>query len=171
MNGCIQVYTGNGKGKTTAALGLTLRAVGAGMRVYIGQFLKKGIYSEVKALRRFASSVQLQQFGLGKFIKGLPAPAEKRAAQRGLAALHRAMSSGRFDVIIADEINCAITCGVLTVAEVLALMQAKPKRTELVLTGRGAHRRIIRQADLVSVIADRKHPYQAGQKCRIGIEH
>ncbi len=169
MQGCVHIYTGNGKGKTTAALGLALRAAGAGLKIYLGQFLKKGNFSEIKALRRFPE-ITVRQFGCGRFIKCRPTAAETGAAQRGLAALRKAMLSQAYDLIIADEANCAVTCGLISVEDLLQLIKDKPAPVELVFTGRGAHPRLIKQADLVSVIQARKHPFNAGVKCRKGID-
>jgi cob(I)alamin adenosyltransferase len=169
MHGCVHIYTGNGKGKTTAALGLALRAAGAGLKVYFGQFLKKGNYSEIKALRRFPE-ITVRQFGCGRFVKCRPTTAEIGAAQRGLAALRKAMLSGAYTLIVADEANCAVTCGLIAVDDLLQLIAEKPSPVELVLTGRGAHPRLIKQADLVSVIQARKHPFNGGAKCRKGID-
>ncbi|MCX6992131.1 MAG: cob(I)yrinic acid a,c-diamide adenosyltransferase [Kiritimatiellaeota bacterium] len=169
MQGYVHIYTGNGKGKTTAALGLALRAAGAGLKVYLGQFLKKGDFSEIKALRRFPE-ITVRQFGCGHFVKGRPTAAEIAAARRGLASLRKAMLSGVYTMIIADEANCAVTCGLISVDDLLQLVVEKPAAVELVFTGRSAHPRLIKQADMVSVIQARKHPFNVGVKCRKGIE-
>jgi len=169
MQGYVHIYTGNGKGKTTAALGLALRSVGAGLKVYFGQFLKKGDFSEIKALRRFPE-ITVRQFGCGRFVKGLPTATEIAAARRGLAALRQAMLSNAYSLIIADEANCAVACGLISVDDLLQLIAEKPASIELVFTGRGAHPRLIKQADLVSIIQARKHPFDVGVKCRKGID-
>jgi len=169
MQGYVHIYTGNGKGKTTAALGLALRATGAGLKVYFGQFLKKGAFSEIKALQRLPE-ITIRQFGCGRFIKGRPTAAEIGAARRGLASLRKAMLSGAYQLIIADEANCAVTCGLIAVDDLLQLVAEKPSSVDLVLTGRGAHPRLIKQADMVSVIQARKHPFNIGVKCRKGID-
>ncbi len=169
MRGCIQVYTGDGKGKTTAALGLALRAAGAGLRVYIGQFLKRGAFHELRALRRIPA-ITVRQFGSGRFVTGSPGSADLRAAERGLAAARRALTGGAYDVVILDEANVAVTCGLFPVERLLDLAADKPPAVELVFTGRGAHPRLVRRADLVSVIAARKHPYNAGIRGRPGLE-
>ena len=98
MQGFVQIYTGDGKGKTTAALGLALRAAGAGLRVYFGQFIKNGDYSELTGLARFADCITVAQFGLGRFVGREPAPADREAAQRGLQAIRRALVSGAYDL-------------------------------------------------------------------------
>jgi cob(I)alamin adenosyltransferase len=169
MHGYVHIYTGNGKGKTTAALGLALRSAGAGLKVYFGQFLKKGDFSEIKALRRFPE-ITVRQFGCGRFVKGRPTTAEIAAARRGLVSLRKAMLGGVYDLIIADEANCAVTCGLVSVKDLLQLIAEKPASVDLVFTGRGAHPRLIKHADLVSVIQARKHPFNAGVKCRKGID-
>lgn len=170
MKGYVQVYTGDGKGKTTAALGLIVRAAGAGLRVFLGQFMKAGAYSEIRALRDRFPEVTVRQFGRGRFIRGRPSPADVRAAQEGLAALRHAMRSGLYDVVIADEANTAAQAGLLAPADLLALIEDKPERVELVLTGRGAPRKLVRRADLVTEMVEVRHYYSRGVKARPGIE-
>lgn len=168
--GYIQVYTGDGKCKTTAALGLALRAVGAGLRVYIGQFIKKGDYSEIKVLRERFPEVTVEQYGTGRFVRGVPSANAVAMACEGLAALRMAMKSGRYDVVIADEVNGAVKAGLIVEADVLDLMADKPETVELVLTGRNAGKRVCAQADLVTEMRCHKHYYDAGVPGRRGIE-
>jgi cob(I)alamin adenosyltransferase len=168
--GYTQIYTGDGKGKTTAALGLALRAAGAGLNVYIAQFIKSGDYSEVKALARYSDRITIAQFGLGRFIKGQPSPADMQAAQEGLQAIRLALSSGDHQVVIMDEGNVAARCGLITTDDILAVMAARPDRVELVITGRGADERVIERADLVTEMKAVKHYYQDGVAARVGIE-
>ena len=168
--GYIQVYTGDGKGKTTAVLGLALRAAGAGLNVYIAQFIKSGDYSEIKALSRFADRITIEQFGLGRFIKGQPSPEDMAAARKGLQAIRSALASGDHQVVIMEEGNVAATCGLLAVDDILTIMNHKPDDVELVITGRGAEARIIEQADLVTEMKAVKHYYQDGVAARTGIE-
>jgi cob(I)alamin adenosyltransferase len=170
MQGYVQVYTGNGKGKTTAALGLALRAAGAGMKVYIGQFIKNADYSEIKALARFGEQITLAQYGRGCFIRGTPCDADIDAARNGLRALFDALTSGAFDLVIADEANVAFGCGLITEADLLALMAARPPAVELVLTGRGAPPAVVAKADLVTEMREVKHYFQQGVMARDGIE-
>lgn len=170
MKGYIQVYTGDGKGKTTAALGLAIRACGAGLRVYLGQFIKGRDYSEIKILNDCFSDVTVEQYGHGRFVKNEPSPEDIEAAQRGLKKLRTAMLSGKYDIIIADEANCALTAGLLDVESLLGLMDEKPENVELVLTGREAHERIIDRADLVTEMKNIKHYFNKGVKARVGIE-
>lgn len=169
-HGYTQVYTGDGKGKTTAALGLALRAAGAGLNVYIAQFIKSGDYSEIKALSRLAAQITVQQFGLGRFIKGKPSPQDLAAARNGLAAIRSALTAGHYQVVIMEEGNVAAMCGLFPVEEILAIMSQKPANVELVITGRGADPRVIDKADLVTEMKAVKHYYQDGVAARVGIE-
>ncbi|MEJ2096297.1 MAG: cob(I)yrinic acid a,c-diamide adenosyltransferase [Deltaproteobacteria bacterium] len=170
MKGYVQVYTGDGKGKTTAALGLALRAAGAGLKVFIGQFLKKGEYSEIKALNRLADFITVEQFGLGQFIKGKPTRMEIQAARDGLKRLQTLMTSGRYDVVVVEEGNVAVACGLFTVQDLLALVVKKPDTVELVITGRNAPREILQKADLVTEMKSIRHYFEKGVAARTGIE-
>jgi cob(I)alamin adenosyltransferase len=170
MKGYVQVYTGDGKGKTTAALGLSLRAAGAGLKVFIAQFIKMGEYSEIKALKRFSDHITLTQFGLGRFIKGKPSPEDIDAAQKGIEEVKSILSSGKYDIVILEEANVAVTCGLFSVQELLDIIEKKPEDVELVITGRGAAPSIIERADLVTEMKPVKHYFQKGIKARIGIE-
>ena len=169
MNGYIQVYTGNGKGKTTAALGLALRGAGAGLRVFVGQFLKQGDYSEIKALSRF-DTVTVEQFGRGRFVRGRPSIEEKEAARTGYARLCDILTAGSHDLVIVDEGNVAVTCGLISEKELLAMMDKKPDSVELVITGRGASTAVMTRADLVTEMKEIKHYYHQGVTARKGIE-
>jgi cob(I)alamin adenosyltransferase len=170
MRGYVHVYTGNGKGKTTAALGLALRAVGAGLRVYLAQFIKKGDYSEINALKRLSDDVTLEQFGCGRFTKGKVGDEDIAAARRGLARIKEILSSGEFELVILDEANVAVTHGLITEQELLDIIDLKPEHMELVITGRNAPAGIVNKADLVSEVRAIKHYFQKGVKARIGIE-
>lgn len=170
QTGCFQIYTGNGKGKTTAALGLALRAVGAGLRVFIGQFIKSGDYSEIKALRKYLPGVTVRQYGRGKFIKGAPPPEDIRAAETGLADLESAVLGGKYDIVIADEANCAVTAGLFDIDRLLRMVDNRPDGVELIVTGRNAHPQLVAKADLVTDMREVKHPCQKGMMARIGIE-
>ena len=170
MKGYIQVYTGNGKGKTTAALGLAIRAAGAGLKVFIAQFIKMGEYSEIKALKRFNDLITLEQFGTGRFIKGKPSATEIEAARKGLNKIKTVFVSNHHNVVIMEEANVAVKLGILSVEDILEIMTEKPKDVELVITGRGADSRIIEKADLVTEMKEVKHYFQKGVKARIGIE-
>jgi cob(I)alamin adenosyltransferase len=170
MRGYVQIYTGKGKGKTTAALGLSLRAAGAGLKVYIGQFLKKGDYSEIKALQRLSDAITIEQFGLGRFVKGKPTREEIHAAHKGLERLKHVMESGDYDIIVVDEGNVAADCGLFDVQRLLDLIAIKPSDTELVITGRGAAPAVMEKADLVTEMVEIKHYYRKGVPARTGVE-
>ena len=170
MKGYIQVYTGEGKGKTTAALGLAIRAAGAGLKVFIGQFIKMGEYSEIKALKRFEDLITVEQFGRGRFIQGKPSPEDIKAAQKGLEKINAILSSGEHNVIIMEEANVAVKIGLFSVQDILKIMAAKPQDVELVITGLGADPRIIEKADLVTEMKEIKHYFQKGVAARVGIE-
>jgi cob(I)alamin adenosyltransferase len=170
MKGYVQVYTGDGKGKTTAALGLVLRAAGAGYKVYIAQFLKKGDYSEIKALNRFSDLVTVEQFGLGRFVKGAPAPEDIEAAAKGLEKINTIMAANLHQMVVLDEANVAVSCGLFAAEILLKLIEQKPDTMELVITGRGAIPEIIEKADLVSEVKNIKHYFNNGVVARIGIE-
>ncbi|NOX32382.1 MAG: cob(I)yrinic acid a,c-diamide adenosyltransferase [Deltaproteobacteria bacterium] len=169
MKRYIQVYTGNGKGKTTASLGLAIRAAGAGLKVYIVQFLKKGDYSEIKALSQL-DNIEVKQYGLGKFVKGKPSNEDIAAGARGYLKLCEILKGRKHDLVIAEEANVALMLNLITEEELLALMDMKPDNVELVITGRGATDRIIEKADLVTEMKEIKHYYKKGVAARVGIE-
>lgn len=170
MKGYVHVYTGNGKGKTTAALGMIVRAVGAGLRVYLGQFLKKGDTSEIRCLRKRFPDVTVEQYGSGRFLKGKIQPEDIRLAHQGLTHVRSAMLSGRYDMVIADEANGCVKAGLADVEDLLQLVREKPDHVELVFTGRAAHRRLIEAADLVTDMREVKHYLGRKVKARRGIE-
>jgi cob(I)alamin adenosyltransferase len=169
--GLIQVYTGSGKGKTTAALGLALRAAGRGMRTYIGQFLKATRCGELEGVRLLAPYVTLEQYGLVGWVQVGTVTAEQlAAAEAGLARARDALLSGEYDIVVLDEINVAIHLGVLSQDQVLGLIALKPPQVELVLTGRGAPQGVLDQADLVTEMREVRHPFHRGIPARPGIE-
>jgi len=170
MKGYCHVYTGNGKGKTTAAFGLALRAVGAGYRVYIGQFVKGMEYSELSAFRSLGDAVTVRQFGRGCFIDGAPVAEDIAAARKGLQEIKEVLASGRYQVVILDEANIATRYGLISVEELLDLITGKPDPVELVITGRDADPRVIEAADLVTEMKEIKHYYKKGVQARKGIE-
>jgi cob(I)alamin adenosyltransferase len=170
MRGYVHVYTGDGKGKTTAALGLALRAIGAGLKVYMAQFIKKGDYSEINALKRFSNCVTVEQFGRGRFTRGKPTPADIEAARKGLKRVNEILSSRQYHIVILDEINVAVTYGIFSIADLLGIIDRKPEDVELIITGRNAAPEIVDKADLVSEVKAIKHYFQSGVKARIGIE-
>ena len=168
--GYVQVYTGSGKGKTTAALGLALRAAGAGHKVYFSQFIKKKICSEHKALERFSDLITLRQFGTGFIRGGKTTPAQCEAAKKGLAEANKIISSSLYEVVILDEINVAVHYGLITVSDVMNLLDSKPSHVEIILTGRYADERIVERADLVTEMKEIRHYMHKGVKARTGIE-
>jgi cob(I)alamin adenosyltransferase len=170
-SGLIHVYTGDGKGKTTAALGLALRAAGHGRRTYIGQFMKGQDYGELRAARMLGDLLTIEQYGQPTFVHADQVTEEDiRLARVGLEAARAAMLSGAFDLIILDEINVALYFELLTVQDVLDLIDVKPPGVELVLTGRRVPQAILDRADYVTVMQEAKHPYQRGIQARKGVE-
>ncbi|EGO62807.1 cob(I)yrinic acid a,c-diamide adenosyltransferase [Acetonema longum] len=171
--GLIIVHTGNGKGKTTAALGMAFRAWGQGMRILIIQFIKGGWkYGELAAAQQLGPRFIIRQMGEG-FVKGATqdkATEHRQAAAEALKAAEEAMSSGQWDMIILDEVNYALHYGLITLEEVLALLNKKPAALHLILTGRNAAADVIERADLVTEMKEIKHPYQKGIKAQKGIE-
>lgn len=165
----IQVYTGNGKGKTTAALGLAIRAAGAGQNVYICQFAKGQIYNELKALKKI-KNIKIEQFGRRCFIRKSPENIDIQMALGGLKKAAQIIAKKRYRVIILDEINIAVKLGLIPLSDLLKLLKSVPENTELVLTGRDANQAIIKLADLVSEVKEVKHYYSKGVKARKGIE-
>jgi cob(I)alamin adenosyltransferase len=168
--GYIQVYTGNGKGKTTAALGLALRAAGAGYKIFIGQFIKKKRCSEHKMLERFKDLITVKQYGTG-FLRGeSPTGSEIESARKGLEEVKRIIISKMYDVVILDEINIATHYNLFSIEELLDVLDIKPRAVELILTGRYADKKIIDKADLVTEMKEIKHYKKKGVKARVGIE-
>ena len=170
FTGRVQVYTGKGKGKTTAALGLALRAAGAGFRIFIAQFVKGRRFGEIEALERLRDRIEIRQFGRADFIVGTPTPADRECARQGLEAVREILAAKQHRLVILDEINVAAHLGLISVEEILDLIDRKPETTELVLTGRNAHPRVIEQAHLVTEMREVKHYYAAGLPARQGIE-
>jgi len=169
--GFLQIYTGDGKGKTTAALGLALRAAGHGLRTYIAQFMKGQTYGELKSIN-LVPEMEIEQFGKDTFIHiDQATPKDIQMAQHGLRKAKEKMLSGEFSIIILDEINMAVYFKLLTVTEVLDFISAKPKSIELILTGRRAPDELIQRADLVTEMKEIKHYYSQGVDARDGIEY
>ena len=170
--GLIQVYTGSGKGKTTAALGLALRAAGHDLQVYIVQFMKGWPhYGELVSVQHLPN-VTLRQFGRPEFVnRENPDPEDIRLAHEALEHAGQIVASGDYDLVILDEVNVALDYGLVVLDDLLSLLEAKPEHVELVLTGRGAHPEIVKRADLVTEMLAIKHPYDAGVPGRKGIEY
>jgi len=169
--GLIQVYTGNGKGKTTAALGLALRAVGHGMKVLMIQFMKGEPYGELESSKRLSPHLTLIQVGRETFIsRSNPDPKDLQLAQEGFGMAKKAVQNKEYDIVILDEINLAVDYGLISIADILQLIDSKPEEIELILTGRNVKREILEKADLVTEMVDRKHYYEKGVPARKGIE-
>ena len=170
MKGYVQVYTGDGKGKTTAAIGLAIRALGAGWRVFIAQFLKSGEYSEHKALAQFSEHLTIKTYGRNVFIKGEPEEEDRRLAQEAYQEIAEIVASGQYRLVILDEANVAVHYGLITVAQILDLIDRRAEGVELLITGRYAHSRLIERADLVTEMRGVKHYFDRGIKARVGVE-
>jgi cob(I)alamin adenosyltransferase len=172
--GLILINTGPGKGKTTAALGTALRAVGNGMRVLVLQFLKGSWhYGELDALQPFGSNFVIKQMGRG-FVKVGGAetdPEDVRLVEAAWAEAREAIGSGEWDMIVLDEINYAISYGMLDVQLVVEALKAKPEMLHLILTGRNAHPLLVELADTVTEMREVKHAYQHGVLAQRGIEY
>ena len=170
MQGYTHIYTGNGKGKTTAALGMALRAAGNGMQVFVAQFVKGKTYSEVHAVRELLPTVTLVQYGREAFIHGQPGEADIEVARQGMQEVERIVDSGSYDLIILDEICIALYFKLIDEARIIRLIEQKPAKTELILTGRYAPQSLMDKADLVTEMQEVKHYYQQGVQARKGFE-
>lgn len=168
--GYVQLYTGDGKGKTTAAIGLAVRAAGAGLRVFIAQFIKEGRYSEIQALECLGEKITCRQYGRGRWIRGQASEDDASLARNGLDDVRAVLTSGRYQVVILDEALLAAWMRMLDVDDLLDLIDLKPNGVELVLTGRRADPRLVERADLVTEMCEVKHYYRQGVRAREGIE-
>ena len=170
--GLVQVYTGDGKGKTSAAFGLALRAVGRGLKVYVIQFIKGGFdYGELYVVERLPN-FRLRAFGRGKFVTDVP-PTEDdvKLAKEAFELAREVVTGGEYDVVVLDEINVALHLKLVGIEEVVDLIRSKPKHVELVLTGRYVPPEIVELADLVTEMKEIKHPFTKGVSPRKGIEY
>jgi cob(I)alamin adenosyltransferase len=172
QKGLVQIYTGNGKGKTTAAIGTIVRAAGHGLRILLVSFMKgEYAYGEYKTLSRIPN-VEIATFGSRRLLD--PAnvgPEEKEQAAMALAKAREAVCSGTYDLVVLDEVNVALGYNLIEVDEVIRLIEDKPPAVELILTGRYADNRLIELADLVTEMVKVKHPFDEGIKARKGIEY
>jgi cob(I)alamin adenosyltransferase len=170
--GMIQVYTGDGKGKTTAALGLACRAVGYGLKVFIIQFMKGNIrYGEVETAKRLIPYLTIRQMGREYLVRREnPDPEDIQCAQEALSLAGEIIRGGEYDIVILDEINVAVDLGLVNKEEVLKLMDERPSHVELILTGRYAAPEVIERADLVTEMKEIKHYFPKGIQAREGIE-
>lgn len=169
MSGMVQVYTGDGKGKTTAAIGLAIRAAGAGKSVFIGQFVKGMEYSEIKMINNI-TEIKLKQYGRGCFIKTDPEPEDIRLAQVGLDEVEQILKSGEYDLVILDEANIATYYNLFSVDKLISVLDRRAKNVEVVITGRNAGEELLEYADLVTNMVEIKHYYNKGVEARRGIE-
>ena len=172
FKGQIQVYTGDGKGKTTAALGLALRAAGYKHKVYIGQFLKGQEYGELLSAKKLSPYITIEQFGRKGFIHVTKDPDEEdiKRARRGLKKCLEAVLSRKYRIIILDEINVAVDFNLLTEEEIHKFLDKRPEDVEIILTGRYAPPSFLKRADLVTEMKEKKHYYKKGVRAREGIE-
>ncbi len=170
--GLIQVYTGDGKGKTTAALGLALRAVGHGLRVLVIQFMKGNInYGELESSKKLSPYLTIKQAGRETFVSRTnPDPIDIRLVQDGFDFAKKALADEAYDILILDEINVAVDYGLVVLSDLLHLLDTKPDGVELVLTGRNASPEVMEKADLVTEMVERKHYYRNGIAAREGVE-
>ncbi|MBM3252058.1 MAG: cob(I)yrinic acid a,c-diamide adenosyltransferase [Candidatus Omnitrophica bacterium] len=165
----IHIYTGEGKGKTTAAFGLAIRAAGAGLNVYIGQFLKGKNYSELNSLKKL-KNIKVEQFGTKCFIGKKPQAQDLALAEKGLNRIREIIKSRQFDVVILDEANIAIYLKILKLNDVLEIIKCCPSCVELILTGRYAPEALKKRADYITEMKEIKHPFQKNITGRKGIE-
>ena len=170
--GLVIVITGNGKGKTTAAFGQALRAVGQGYRVFIMQFMKGRDYGEFVAAEKYLPRLTIRRSGLDTFVmRDNPAPVDIELARQGFESAKKAIASGKYQMVILDEINVAIDFNLIPLEDVIALIKNKPPALDLILTGRYAAKAIVKLSDTVSEVKEIKHHYAAGIKDRSGIEY
>lgn len=196
LKGLVEVYTGTGKGKTTASLGLSLRAVGHNLRIYMVQFMKSGDTGELFSIQRYIPNMTVAQFGVeaikekqmkifelssdkkakntlkeDEVYRFPPDEEEREAVRQGFEHAKKIVSSGRYDIVVLDEVNCVLSKGLLDISEFIDFVKNKPEHVELILTGRDAPKEVMDVADLVSEIRRVKHPYDKGILARKGIEY
>lgn len=169
--GYIQLYTGNGKGKTTAAFGLAVRALCAGKRIFIGQFVKSIKYNETRIESLFEKQLVIRQFGRGCFLDHKPGKEDVFSASEGLRQCAEVLASAQWDLVVLDELTIAVYFGLLTDEEVLRALEQRASGTEVVLTGRYASEKLIEKADLVTEMCEVKHYYTQGILSRDGFDH
>jgi cob(I)alamin adenosyltransferase len=173
--GLVLVLTGDGKGKTTSCLGMAVRAVGYGMRVVMIQFIKGSLhYGEIDGAKRLAPEFELLPMGMGFVgIRGdtLDITEHAAAAAQALASARDRMMSGRYDVVILDEVNVALKLNLIPLEGVLSLIREKPEKVHLILSGRNAHEEVIGLADLVTEMRSVKHPFERGIEAEKGIDY
>jgi len=169
MKGKVHVYTGNGKGKTTSALGLALRAAGANLKVFIGQFAKGRKYSELKSLKKI-ENIKVEQFGQNYFINGEATKENINSAKIGFQKIKDILKSGEYEIVILDEANIATFYDLFSVEDLIKIIDNRANNVEVIITGRMADPKVIDYADLVTEMKEIKHYYQQGVVAREGIE-
>ncbi len=170
--GLVQVYTGNGKGKTTASLGLALRAIGHGYKVFMLQFMKGSDYGELLTAEKFLPNLIIVQSGLETFVdRNNPSPEDIRIAVQGLETAKKVVREGNYDLVILDEINVALDYKLIPLDDVIEMIRSKPDHVELILTGRSAPEEILKAADLITEMTLVNHPFYKGVDARQGIEY
>jgi len=170
QKGYVQIYTGNGKGKTTAALGLALRASGSGKKVFMGQFVKGMKYGELESIKKLSDTITLKQFGRDCFIYNDPEPEDIKIAREGWDLVNNILSENSIDILILDEIGIAIHYKLISTDEVADFIKRKPDEMELILTGRNVPEELFELADLVTEMKEIKHYYTKNVPAREGIE-
>jgi len=170
FKGHIQVYTGDGKGKTTASMGLAVRAMGAGFKVLFAQFLKSGDYNEIRFLSKLGDNIKILQFGTGNFVFNRPSEEDYQMASEGLKRVKEIISQNKYNIIILDEINVVLNKKLIEVSDFIDFIDTLPPNIEIILTGRNAPEEIIERADLVTEMREIKHYYEKGVMAREGIE-
>jgi cob(I)alamin adenosyltransferase len=170
FKGHIQVYTGNGKGKTTASMGLAVRAMGAGFKVLFAQFMKSGDYNEIKFLSKFGDNINIMQLGTGNFVFNKPSEQDYKIASDGLKKIEEIIAKNIYNIVILDEINVVLSKKLIEIADFMAFLDRIPPNVELILTGRNAPKEVIGRADLVTEMREIKHYYEKGIIAREGIE-
>ena len=168
--GYVQIYTGNGKGKTTAAIGLSVRAISRNMRVFFGQFMKNTYSAEQKIFADYPENIVLKQFGTGQFVRGKPSEEDFMRAEAGWMTCKAAIESGEYDLVVMDELNVVLSLGLLPIEDVLRTVNGKAPQLEIVITGRNAPEALIEAAQLVTEMREIKHYYKIGVPARKGIE-
>lgn len=168
--GLIHIYTGPGKGKTTAALGLGLRAAGAGLKVHMIQFMKGRRYSEIDSVK-LLPNFTIVQHGRDEFVsKEKPAKIDIELAKKGFSHAKDVVNNGKYDLVILDELNVVVDYNLIPLKDVIKLIEGKPEKLELILTGRDAHPDLVKVSDVVTEMLEIKHPYQQGILARKGID-
>ncbi|MCY6354972.1 cob(I)yrinic acid a,c-diamide adenosyltransferase [Clostridium sp. ZS2-4] len=167
--GYIHIYTGNGKGKTTCALGLSLRAVCAGKKVFFGQFVKGMKYSELDAIK-YLPNFKMRQYGRNCFVYNNPAEEDIETAKNGLLEMENILADGKFDLVVMDELNIALYYKLFSVEDVIKVLDKRKENVEIIITGRYALKELIDKADLVTEMKEIKHYYKKGVQARTGIE-